>query len=298
MLNPTKINLSVALLFVFLTPVLGQDDWKKIAPVGESFTVSMPTAATVVSRVIPLNEESWVPERVYYSITNNRRYMIVSFSRTRPDQTPALSSFTGFTRVMERSFVSKDNEIRSLTFEQNLSDESGVVKQYHLQLGDYRGVAQFIGVEKNFYALMVIGADETDANVRRFLNSFELGPINDSSASDNVETIDGNGPAIPPEPWPKPFTYISGGVLNGKALSLITPQYPEAARANHEAGQVKVRIVIDEFGKVITAGGVEGPDSLRDAAVDAAFKSRFTPTKLMGQPIKASGVLVYNFVAR
>jgi len=298
MLNPLKVSLSVSLLFLFLGSAEAQDEWKKIAPVGESFTVSMPTAATVVSRLIPLNEQSWVPERVYYSITNNRRYMIMSFNRTRPDQTPALSSFTEFMRVMERSFVSKDNEIRSLTLEQNLSDESGVVKQYHLQLGDYRGVAQFIGVDKNFYVLMVIGADESDSNAQRFLNSFEVGPVNGNSESDNVEAIDGTGPTIPPEPWPKPFTYINGGVLNGKALSLITPAYPAAARENHESGQVKVRIVIDEFGKVIAAEPVEGPESLREAAVDAAFKSRFTPTKLMGQPIKVSGVIVYNFVAQ
>jgi TonB family protein len=298
MLSPTKGSRSIALLFVSLGSVVAQEEWKKIAPVGASFTILMPTAATVVSRVIPLNDQNWVPERVYYSITNGRRYMIVSFARTRPDQTPALSSFAEFMRAMEWSFASKDGEIRSLTFDQNLSDESGVVKQYHLQLGDYAGVAQFIGADKNFYALIVIGAGESDSDAQRFLKSFQVGQINSSSESDNVVAIDGTGPAIPPEPWPKPFSYISGGVLNGKALSLFTPKYPEAARENHESGQVKVRIVIDEFGKVMTAEAVEGPESLREAAVDAAFKSRFTPTKLMGQPIKVSGVIIYNFVAQ
>ena len=61
---------------------------------------------------------------------------------------------------------------------------------------------------------------------------------------------------------------------------------------------MKVRIVIDEVGNVISAEAIEGPESLRQAAIDAAYKSRFTPTRLMGQPVKVSGVIIYNFVAQ
>jgi len=56
--------------------------------------------------------------------------------------------------------------------------------------------------------------------------------------------------------------------------------------------------VIDEFGKVINAEAIEGAESLRAAATDAAYKSLFTPTRLMGQPVKVSGIIVYNFVAQ
>lgn len=114
-------------------------------------------------------------------------------------------------------------------------------------------------------------------------------------------TKSGSGPTdpeSPPEPWPRKSNPISGGVLNGKALSLARPEYPKAARKNHDEGQVRVRIVIDEFGKVISAEAIEGAESLREAAIDAAYKSRFTPTRLMGQPVKISGVIVYNFVAQ
>jgi hypothetical protein len=34
---------------------------------------------------------------------------------------------------------------------------------------------------------------------------------------------------------------------------------------------------------------------LRDAAVQAALKARFSPTKLSGQPVKVSGVINYKF---
>ncbi len=71
-----------------------------------------------------------------------------------------------------------------------------------------------------------------------------------------------------------------------------------AARENRDQGQVRVQIVIDEFGRVIKAEAVSGPPTLRAAAVSAAFKSRFTPTRLMGQPVKVSGVIIYNFIAQ
>ena len=35
--------------------------------------------------------------------------------------------------------------------------------------------------------------------------------------------------------------------------------------------------------------------AMRDAAVQAALKARFSPTKLSGQPVKVSGVINYKF---
>lgn len=293
--------LVAAFLFVCVPAVSAQQQWQKIAPVGESFTVLMPTKAVEVSRIIPLNDKDSVPERVYYSLVGGRRYMVVSFVRTSPDRVLALSSFTEFMRGMEQSFKGKEGENKSLTFDTNLSDESGIVKQYRLQLGQYSGVARFMGDEKNFYAQMVIGADDNDPDARRFLTSFGVGQTNHDPEATNVVTISKAEPAsqeIPPEPWPLPIAAMSGGVLNGKALFLSRPGYPKAARKNHDQGTVKVRIVIDEFGKVISAEAIEGPESLQQAAIDAAFKSRFTPTRLMGQPVKVSGVIIYNFVAQ
>jgi hypothetical protein len=37
---------------------------------------------------------------------------------------------------------------------------------------------------------------------------------------------------------------------------------------------------------------------LQAAAVAAARASKFTPTKLSGQPVKVNGVIIYNFVAQ
>src|SRR5713226_2732352 len=104
--------------------------------------------------------------------------------------------------------------------------------------------------------------------------------------------------APPPPPKPTPHAPISGGVLNGKAVHLTQPPYPAIARSAHASGQVVVQVLIDENGNVISAHATSGHPLLQGAAVNAARSSKFTPTKLSGQPVKVNGVIIYNFVAQ
>lgn len=101
-------------------------------------------------------------------------------------------------------------------------------------------------------------------------------------------------PKATPTPVPKNIV-VSKGVLNGSALSLPQPPYPPIARAARQSGSVAVQVVIDTEGNVISASAVSGPPLLRQAAQDAARRARFKPTLLSGQPVKASGVITYNF---
>ncbi len=100
----------------------------------------------------------------------------------------------------------------------------------------------------------------------------------------------------PPTPTPKPILKpVSGGVLNGTAVSLPTPNYPDPAKRMRISGIVTVSVVVDETGKVIAAEATSGPIQLRDAATQAALRARFSPTKLSGQPVKVSGLINYKF---
>lgn len=115
------------------------------------------------------------------------------------------------------------------------------------------------------------------------------------TATGTAET-GGDTPPPPPPPKPKPVPkQISGGVLNGKATSLPVPAYPAAARAIRASGSVSVQVLIDENGSVVSANAVSGHALLRSAAVSAARRAKFSPTKLSGQPVKVSGVITYNF---
>lgn len=103
-------------------------------------------------------------------------------------------------------------------------------------------------------------------------------------------------PAATPTPKPPPRAPISGGVLNGKAISLPKPPYPAIAKSARASGTVVVQVTIDESGKVISARAVSGHPLLQAAAVQAAYGARFSPTQLSGQPVKVTGTISYNFV--
>lgn len=108
---------------------------------------------------------------------------------------------------------------------------------------------------------------------------------------------------------------INGGVLNGKAISLPKPEYPEAAKSAGIAGAIAVNVVIDESGNVVSAEAhlsdpVERHDAngakleplpadpmLRDAAERAAWQAKFAPTRLNSVPVRIRGMIIYNFVA-
>jgi TonB family protein len=86
-------------------------------------------------------------------------------------------------------------------------------------------------------------------------------------------------------------------ILNGRAISLPEPEYPEAALATGAQGVVRVRVLIDEDGNVISASAMSGAPVLKAAAVKAAKGAKFRTTIFSGQPVKVSGNLVYKFTA-
>jgi len=89
-----------------------------------------------------------------------------------------------------------------------------------------------------------------------------------------------------------------GGILNSKAERLPEPKYPAEAKKIHAFGEVQVKVLVDETGKVISAEALFGPESLREAAVDAAKQARFKPRIVDGAAVKVSGILTYNFTAQ
>ena len=101
----------------------------------------------------------------------------------------------------------------------------------------------------------------------------------------------GNSQVPTPNPNQKPKGPVAGGMLNSKAIYMPVPEVP----AGEASGVVLVQVLVDEQGSVIDARPVSGPQHLHAAAVNAARLARFTPTLLMGEPVKVSGTLSYNF---
>ena len=140
----------------------------------------------------------------------------------------------------------------------------------------------------------VIGSSDSNASA-----PMPAGPGSGTVVSAPAKINIAEEPPPPAAPSPTPRTApISGGVLNGKAISLPKPAYPPIARAAHAAGTVVVQVLIDENGSVVSAKAVSGHPLLQAVAVAAARQARFSPTKLSGQPVKVTGVIQYNFVAQ
>lgn len=102
-----------------------------------------------------------------------------------------------------------------------------------------------------------------------------------------------------------------GGVIQGQAIKRVAPNYPLFAKDLRVYGTVIVEVVVDEQGDVINARYLKGnfhrprnvtedqargvAEDLKKAAVDAARKWKFTPTKLIGVPVKVVGTITFNF---
>jgi TonB family protein len=95
---------------------------------------------------------------------------------------------------------------------------------------------------------------------------------------------------------PRTTAPIESGDLNDKATDLPAAIYPGEARKTHASGQVKVRVIVDETGRVLAADVISGPKPLWLAAIEAARKARFKPTLIGGTAVKITGILTYDFV--
>ena len=85
------------------------------------------------------------------------------------------------------------------------------------------------------------------------------------------------------------------GSLVAQAVKMVMPTYPLIAKQSKAAGQVTVQIMLDEKGNVTDAKAASGPSMLRGASEEAARRTKFKPTMVANEAVKATGFIVYNF---
>ena len=125
-------------------------------------------------------------------------------------------------------------------------------------------------------------------------------PTPDKTQPDKPQPQTAASPTLsttPPKPSADYEMLSDAGILNTLAIDLPKPVYPAAAKKDHVSGQVQVKVVLDETGKVVSAEATFGPEQLRAAAVEAAKRARFKPTLIGGVPQKVFGIILYDFVA-
>jgi protein TonB len=93
----------------------------------------------------------------------------------------------------------------------------------------------------------------------------------------------------------KPRASSRSTIVNGRAISLPQPSYPQNAKDAGIEGTVTVYITIDEKGDVIEAHGSGAHPYLEEAAVAAAKQAKFEPTQVDGQPVLVTASITYRF---
>jgi TonB family protein len=114
-------------------------------------------------------------------------------------------------------------------------------------------------------------------------------------------------PAPAPTPAPPPVTAAKPAADQGPIsppvlLRQVAPAYPNRARVSHFEStlvhRVRVRVFVDEAGKAQKATvmeGVPGPHGFDEAAVDAALKSAFSPSRQGGRAVAGNLEIIFLF---
>jgi len=114
-----------------------------------------------------------------------------------------------------------------------------------------------------------------------------------------------DGPAASPSkgldiPLIRDPTYYTPRELDAypAALAPIQPACPEPAMARHANGQVRLLLLIDEFGLVNEASVLDAqPSGLFEEATLAAFReARFSPAQRQGHAVKSRQTLLVKFI--
>lgn len=104
-----------------------------------------------------------------------------------------------------------------------------------------------------------------------------------------------NAPPPKPAEAVKPEYVNLGALSSANAVKLVSPVYNTIARQARVEGIVTVEVELNTDGDVVSATAVSGPTMLRQAAEDAARRSKFKPAMFNGEPIKGRGVISYSF---
>ncbi|HLO01208.1 MAG TPA: TonB family protein [Pyrinomonadaceae bacterium] len=300
-------------------------DWETLRPEGEEFSVLMPKGSTFQTSKEPYHKmELNTRTYLFSSKSSGPVFAVVSLSGIKSNpalytEMQRLNSYVDAFKTLFAPKIRKD-AIAKLTLvgEKNLQGHPG--REYRLTIGDLAGTAQVFATRKRFYSLVYLNTKKDDALQEQFLSSFVLpekgetpptAAVQTPSVADEGTASGGTSDTAPAKPAanaeresrpddaaraePGKRAPISAGVLNGKAISLPKPDYPPEARAAGAEGVVVIQVTIDELGNVAEARAISGPKMLQEVSVNAALQAKFTPTLVAGEPVRVTGVLVFNF---
>lgn len=318
----------ILLTATFTSPARSQapsPDWETLRPDNEDFSVLMPKGSSFETTKEPYHKME-LNVRTYLSNGSaGAVFAVVSMSgiKSNPALYSEMQRFNSYVDAFKDIFPPKVKKGAvaklSLIGDKTLAGHAG--REYRMTLGDLSGTAQVYVTRRRFYSVVYLSTKKNEALQDEFLTSFVLpekinapAPAQTAAASPapegevkeqdvasaeakpndnpNAAKPAGEAPATAEKGGKRP---VSGGVLNGKALILPKPDYPAEASSAGIEGVVVISVTVDEQGNVTEAYAVSGPKALQQVSLNAALQAKFSPTLLSGEPVKVTGVLVFNF---
>jgi TonB family protein len=106
----------------------------------------------------------------------------------------------------------------------------------------------------------------------------------------------------PTAPAPEQSTPPAAGTIPsgenpqpGQLLRRVNPEYPKEAKKKHLQGDVRIRMVIDQKGRVVKTHVVSGNHILAKAATEAVRKWRFQAAVVNGKPAQVETEIEFHF---
>lgn len=177
-----KLSFRYTLAAVLLLPVAvaAQDaqGWRKLAPAGDIFSVSMPAPVAEQTMTNPDNPN--VKMRVYQNEATGVFYYVAAVEVAGSVRINA-STFQAFVAGFLDSYCKSPRQMGfncETTYERPLSLNGYAGKQYKVRMSketrSLDGVLRIYMTPKKFYALQTLGGKEDEALTGKFLNSFSL----------------------------------------------------------------------------------------------------------------------------
>jgi periplasmic protein TonB len=91
---------------------------------------------------------------------------------------------------------------------------------------------------------------------------------------------------------------IISTIQESKLIHKVIPPYPELARIARVSGPVSLMAIIDEEGNVTDLKVVSGHALLKDAALQAVWQWKYSPTVLNGEPVRVQAMVTIVFTLK
>jgi TonB family protein len=296
---------SIVILSVFLSSFFGagfcvafslasiQEElkWDMYVPRGEEFSVLLPETPSLAFKWrFDKKTDDRYKERVYGAYSDGIAYVIIS--ENKPRRAKKLDTFISEFRENLPDHKSLGPSILTFDHEITLNNFSG--KRYRITFyNGVEGIVDFYLTSKHVYIVELVGGNESNPSIQRFLKSFSL----EENVLGKHEKHLPPALAAPNQGEPASPIFSSKEVTRpALVISRPEPFYTEEARQNQVMGTVVMRVVLTSSGKISNIQVIQGlKNGLTEKAVEAASKVMFIPAMKDGRFVSQYIQIEYNF---